>query len=529
MDARLGAIFAQGVAALRAGDFAIAERILLAVVEQNTAVHQAWHALSVVAVRAGQPDIGVERAKRALELDRRNPDYLNSLGIAHSENQDPDAAAQAFRRALKVKPAYAEAHYNLAKVLREQGKLSESLAEYQRAHALEPWAVPAQLGLAAVHRLNGSPERALAVLRDGIREGNPDPDVIPYLTECLADVDGPQAAVAWLEELLARQPGNQQAHHILGLLLLSLGRRREAWPHYLWRAHRDPERMRARPAPLHERLDGQRIFLRAEEGIGDILFYLRFAPELARRGATFTLECPPPMAKLAPLLEGRVRVGGAAASDLPLWIADLPAVLQSDAVAPAFPLQAEAAQAARVREALARLGPPPYLALTWRAGTDLRRAREIGAHAAGVRLVYKEIALELLGQSVRGWRGTLLSLQRGLQPGELAALREAAGAQVHDLAPMTKDLRETLALLTQLDEHVAVLNTNMHLLASLGRTARVLVPRPLDWRWMREGDSPWFPGFTVYRQPAGLDWREPLARLRRELAISAGSPPRAAA
>ncbi|HZO02808.1 MAG TPA: hypothetical protein VFB93_16555, partial [Burkholderiales bacterium] len=148
---------------------------------------------------------------------------------------------------------------------------------------------------------------------------------------------------------------------------------------------------------------------------------------------------------------------------------------------------------------------------------------------AGVRLVYKEIALELLGQSVRGWRGTLLSLQRGLQPGELAALREAAGAQVHDLAPMTEDLRETLALLAQLDEHVAVLNTNMHLLASLGRTARVLVPRPLDWRWMREGESPWFPGFSVYRQPAGLDWREPLDRLRRELAISAGSPPRAAA
>jgi hypothetical protein len=63
-----------------------------------------------------------------------------------------------------------------------------------------------------------------------------------------------------------------------------------------------------------------------------------------------------------------------------------------------------------------------------------------------------------------------------------------------------------------------VINTNMHLLAGLGRTAHVLVPRPVDWRWMREREqSVWFPGFGVYRQPATLDWSEPLARLRQVL------------
>jgi hypothetical protein len=86
---------------------------------------------------------------------------------------------------------------------------------------------------------------------------------------------------------------------------------------------------------------------------------------------------------------------------------------------------------------------------------------------------------------------------------------------------MTEDLNETLALLAQIDEHVAVIDTNMHLLAGLGRPARVLVPRPLDWRWMRDpGDSVWFPGFNVYREPASLDWTEPLARLRSDLAAA---------
>ena len=133
----MSTIFAAGVDALKAGDFSRAERLFLTIVERNGAAHQAWHALSMVAVRAGLPDIAVERARRAVELDRRNADYLNSLGIAHSENQEVEAAEDAFRRALKVRPTYAEAHYNLAKLLRQQGRLDQALAEYERAHALE--------------------------------------------------------------------------------------------------------------------------------------------------------------------------------------------------------------------------------------------------------------------------------------------------------------------------------------------------------------------------------------------------------
>ena len=71
----------------------------------------------------------------------------------------------------------------------------------------------------------------------------------------------------------------------------------------------------------------------------------------------------------------------------------------------------------------------------------------------------------------------------------------------------------------RLDDYVAVSNTNIRLRADLGRTARVLVPNPPEWRWMRSGDaSPWFPG-SVYRQPASRDWTAPLRRLREDLSL----------
>ena len=110
-----------------------------------------------------------------------------------------------------------------------------------------------------------------------------------------------------------------------------------------------------------------------------------------------------------------------------------------------------------------------------------------------------------------------MSLQRGPTKEDLAAIRSATGAVVHDLSALNEDLAEMLALLDVLDEYVAVSNTNVHLRAGLGRTARVLVPYPPEWRWMLEGRSQWFPSFPVYREPASRGWSQPLAQLRSEL------------
>jgi hypothetical protein len=69
-----------------------------------------------------------------------------------------------------------------------------------------------------------------------------------------------------------------------------------------------------------------------------------------------------------------------------------------------------------------------------------------------------------------------------------------------------------------------VSNTNKHLPAGAGRTARALVPRPSEWRWMAAGDeSPWFPGFRIYRQSLDDDWTAALWRLQADLLATFGS------
>ena len=53
-----------------------------------------------------------------------------------------------------------------------------------------------------------------------------------------------------------------------------------------------------------------------------------------------------------------------------------------------------------------------------------------------------------------------------------------------------------LALLALIDEYVGCLEYQHAPAGRGGKTARVLVPAPPEWRWMAEGkESPWFPGF----------------------------------
>jgi Tfp pilus assembly protein PilF len=520
----LEAVFARGAAALQADDLPGAEQIFRSIVEAEPRAHPAWNGLSVVAVRRGEPQLALAHAQRALELDRRNPVYLNSLGVAHGELGQFAESEQAFRRALKARPVYPEGLFNLGKVLHKLGRLDDALRAYERVRAMQP-DFPGLVGaLVAMYRKHGRADRALALLAEARSSVGAD-DLATLWPACLAEVEGPGQAVAWLRQELARDDDRPLLHYHLAELLLGQEQWRDAWREYFWRSNQLEERRDAAgkvriPPPLPERLEGQRILLRSEQGMGDVLFFLRFAPALAQRGARLSLAANE---RLAPILGSsllsEVRAkherGAPGEYDREILVGDLPWLLGAADTPPAWPLEARADTREAMHARLAALGPPPYLGVTWRAGTDTLRQREFGNPRS---VLMKEVPADALGVALRGWPGTLVSLQRGPRERDLDAFSRAAQMPAHDLGGATDDLGELLALLSLLDEYVAVSNTNIHILAGLGRAARVLVPYPPEWRWTSgEGGSPWFPGFAVYREPQSRGWDTPLAALRRDL------------
>ncbi len=202
-------------------------------------------------------------------------------------------------------------------------------------------------------------------------------------------------------------------------------------------------------------------------------------------------------------------------ADFTLSVGDLPLALGMKSAAdipPAYPLPVAPERAAKMEARLKRLGPAPYVGVTWRAGIPNK------ADA-----VFKLAPLDEIAEALRPANATVLVLQRNPEPGEIGALSRGLGRKIHDLTALNDALEDMLALLSLLDEYVTVSNTNVHLRAGARRESRVLVPDPPEWRWMASGDeSPWFPGCAVYRQGMDGDWAGAFKTLGRDLRRALG-------
>jgi hypothetical protein len=320
-------------------------------------------------------------------------------------------------------------------------------------------------------------------------------------------------------DAIAREPRFAAARQNLARALATQGHFSEAWAQYRWRLFAQglsnvPPDPAATPLPAS--LDARRFVLRAEQGLGDILFFLRFAPELVRRGAQLAFQGD---SRLHSML-GRTGlfalglVGGestAPAGEV-LYLGDLPWLLEASDPArfpPPLALTPDEGRLARARAWLEALGPKPRMAITWRGGV---------ASTGPARTQLKEIDLETLGAALRGIDATWISVQRLPREGEREALAQAIGAPVHDRSEANGDLEDMLALLSLASGYVGVSNANVHLHAALGGSMQVLIPHPPEWRWGLDGPrSPWFPRAKVHRQTPALDWSGAMGSLREAL------------
>ena len=113
----------------------------------------------------GKLDEAAACYRRALEL---KPDYAeayNNLGNTLKDQGRPDEAAACCRRAVELRPDYAEAHYNLGNALKDQGKPEEAVACYRRALERKPELAEAHNNLGAALSERGKLDEAIACYR----------------------------------------------------------------------------------------------------------------------------------------------------------------------------------------------------------------------------------------------------------------------------------------------------------------------------------------------------------------------------
>jgi tetratricopeptide (TPR) repeat protein len=555
------ALHVLGLAALRRGDPQVAAGALREAARLARRDADIQVNLGLATLECGDARAAAGAFRRALALAPARADAHRGLGDAVSAAGETRDAIAAYRRAERLDPQDGATRHNLGLALRAIGRLDEAAQAFRCAaeRLAEPVASLVNLGT-VLEELGRNAEAVEILERVASRADVSAMALVSYGNACVgvrrhADAEAAyrrahagdparveplnnlggllkilgryDEALACFEAAVATAPRHANARVNRALAMLARGRLAEAWPDYEWRvAARTgadyladpwmPARTLPRPSTrLPIDLRGQRLLVLPDQGLGDEIFFLRFARGLRERGAH--VACLP-SAKIASIVARAGCVdevvdapGTRDAFDIALAVAELPLLAGTAsfaAVPPPLPLVPLAAQRDEAARRLA--GEGPVLGVTWRAGAE-RLFGELGS-------LQKEVAPEALGAALAAWPGRFAILQRAPRAGEIARFEAASGRAAIDLSGANDDLELMLGLLAGVAAYAGPSNTNTHLFHGLGRAAHVLVPNPPEWRWLERGAaSPWFPGARLYRQDVSGAWDDALHTLGHAL------------
>ena len=205
-------------------------------------------------------------------------------------------------------PDHPEILYNLGNACLALDNVDDALSNYDRVLAIAPGHVGALVNRGnALLRLN-QPVKAIGELRRRARGMPGHPQILTNRGHALRRLDRPVEALADFKAALAAAPEFPEAHFEAAMTQLSMGDFDAGWKAYEWRwktgafARHPPRSEGDRYGWARAPIAGKNILLHAEQGFGDTIQFVRYAPLLAGRGAKVICEVQP---ELQPLLSGK--------------------------------------------------------------------------------------------------------------------------------------------------------------------------------------------------------------------------------
>lgn len=427
----------------------------------------AWADYGGLLMILGRLEEAREACHKALSIDKANGGALVNLGCVLTHSGHLVEAEEAFRRVLARDPHRLDARLALAECLIKKEDLTGARAQLAKAVELDPGNPSAHQYLGQIfHRLGLWPE---------------------YREE--------------IQRFLLTDPTSSYVEYELGFLNLLFGNMTQGWQGYEARFKLPglvgPERHFTEPRWQGEAFPGRTLLLHYEQGFGDTLMFVRFAPQVKALGGRVLLAAQAPLADLVATCQGvdEVIPHGAPLPpfDLQSPLLSLPGVLHTNlasipAEIPYLDVPDRVPNREQISAMLARTPGAIRIGLVW-TGSSLHKNDLVRSlPAAALR--------PLAGLPGVAWH----SFQLGVED-------SAPLPGIIPLAPLLSNFSDTAFALRGMDLVITVDTALAHLAGALGMPTFLLVPFSPDWRWLlgRE-DSPWYPTMRIYRQPEPGDW-----------------------
>jgi Flp pilus assembly protein TadD len=456
--------------------------------------------------------------EKALQLSPADCKTWNNLGTTRRELKDLANAESCLRKSLAIKPDFTEALSNLGVVLAETGRLQEALACYEQAlgdrtPGRTPESSDLYLNYGNALRDVGREQDASAAFMYAAVHLEPDNGAAwSSLGNAALALGNNEYAGECYRRAVELHPQDPAIHFNLALYLLLNGDLKDGFAEYEWGLRgdmRQPRRPFRQPRWRGEEFRGETLLVYAEQGIGDMLQFVRFLPLVKERGGYVILEVQQGLGPLLEGIEGADQVFERAddgkiphAFDRYVALLSLPTLLgieldNCSAPVPYIAVSEELRAAARER----LTGEPGFkVALSWYGNPAHKNDRN------------RSCPLEMLAPlfDIPGISWYALS------PGERT--RKDITATGLPLRALEMPFPEAAAVMEQMDLVISVDSAPVHLAGALGRPVWAMLPFSPDWRWLLERtDSPWYPSVCLFRQWRPGDWAGVVEKLTEAL------------
>lgn len=184
----------------------------------------------------GTKQWSIDAYKEAMNLDPNNPFYPTQAGISAlaeignlaKEDEAKKAtlyneAKEFFENAIELKPDYALAHFQMARLYMAQDKQKDAIASLEKAREAAPEDVGLAFQLGLIYYQNKDYSKAKSELERAVVYNPSYANALYFLGLCYDELGDKNGALAVFEKLLELNPGNELATSILNNLKAGKG------------------------------------------------------------------------------------------------------------------------------------------------------------------------------------------------------------------------------------------------------------------------------------------------------------------
>jgi len=464
--------------------------------------------------RQGNWDKVLECARKLTNLRPADSEIRMLYAGALAQAGRLDEAAPAYQKLLESQPTNIQAQHSLAEIYRLQKKFSLAEPEFQKLVRLRPNDVQAWVGLADSLRWQYKMEPWLAASQRAVQIDPNSVDALHQLGWALLDLARPREALPLVERAIRLSPREPRLYWLRGFILLMLGEYPQGWNNYESRWEVTGLNLKrpslGRPQWRGEDLRGKTVYLFPEQGLGDTLQFIRYAPLILERGAKDVFVATPPeieslLARSMPGIK-LLRPGD------PLPEIDFQCPIMSLPLAFGTTLE-------NVPAKVPYLTPDPVAVTKWKERLSQYPGLKVGLAWAGRPTNPNDFHRSTTLQKLRGLAGIpgiqFVSLQKGYASDQAKQVPELG---MIDWTSELNDFADTAALVGALDHVISICTSITHLSGAMGKPTSTILSYTADFRWMLDrDDSPWYPSIKLFRQPTYGEWDSVVQNVRKAL------------